>query len=92
MSRNATKTVYVNNVTEEVLKPPRIGIRDYILVQNVSAFDIYINMDSHADILNGFVVAAGLYWERDKNAPQNYLYIKGSQGNNQQVNITEGQA
>jgi hypothetical protein len=90
MSRNANTTRFVSSGVEEVLKPPKTGMRDYILVQNVSANDIYINTDTHADVLNGIVIGAGLFWERDKNAPQNYVYLKGSVAGLQQVNIIEG--
>jgi len=92
MSRNAGKTLSVSLSNEEVLKPPKSGMRDYILVQNISAFDIYVNLDTHADAQNGVVIGAGLFWERDKNAPQNYIFVRGSQAAGQQINVVEGMA
>lgn len=90
MSRNFNNTKFVSNLVEERLRVSKGKMRDYILVQNVSANDIYINSDTHANINAGFVVGAGLFWERDRNAPQNDIYISGSIAALQQVNVMEG--
>lgn len=93
MSRNLNSTRQINALLEERLRPMK-GTRDYILIQNTSGNDIYINIDTHADVNNGITIAAGLYWERDKNVPQNDIYVRGSVASPalQQINIVEGYA
>lgn len=85
------KTILVGSSLEEILKPTRGVPREYIFVQNLSAFDVYINFGSHADANNGFVLGAGLFYERDRHVPPDYIFVKGSQaGNNQQCQVVEG--
>jgi hypothetical protein len=91
VSRNLSTTRQVNLLLEERLRALK-GTRDYILIQNTSANDIYINIDTHADVNNGITISAGLYWERDKNVPQNDIYVRGSVASPalQQLNVVEG--
>lgn len=93
MSRQYRQVWYVDAVTEIELKPLKLATgRVYLLIQNGSADDIYLNFGAHADANNGIVLGAGLYYERDKDAPDDYIYIKGAAaaGSLQKVHVTEG--
>ena len=93
MSRDYTQTVFVNAVTEVVIKPPKGARRSYFLAQGDATGDFYINFDTHADAGNGITVPAGQFYERERGtAPQNYIYLKGSVAAPalQRILITEG--
>jgi len=92
MSRTYRSQYYVDAVTEIEVKPVKAaGGRVYLLIQNRSTDAIYINFGTHADAYNGIELAAGLYYERDKEAPDDYIYIRGAAvaGSQQAVHITE---
>lgn len=84
------RTIQVSTTLEELLKPTRGIHRQYFFIQNLSANDIYINFGTHADVNNGFTLGAGLYYERDRFPPQEYVFVKGSQVASQQVQVIEG--
>lgn len=89
----AQRTGYVNAITEEVSKPVRGQPRRYLLIQNVSANDIYIAEGTHATINNGIIIGAGQFYERSRQdyVPQEFIFISGSVAApaTQQVNITD---
>lgn len=74
-------TVQVNSTTEFILRPPRTGKRNYLLIQNKSGNEIDINEDTHADTNNGEAVNGGQFWERSAHTslvPQGNIYINGT--------------
>lgn len=89
-NRHFSRTEFVSNTQEVILKPVRDRPRKYFLLQNLSGNDIYVNFDTHADINHGFTLSNGQFYERDTNPPQNYMYVSGSQANLQQIQIVEG--
>ena len=80
----------VGATREEELKALKAG-RTYLLIENRSTGPIYVNFDTHADATNGIEIASGGNYERENYAPDNLIFIKGTDAaNNQVVNISEG--
>lgn len=89
MEREFHKLVIVRDTLEAQLKPLP-GKRTYLLIENRSAGPVYLNYDTHADSVNGIEIAAGGLYEREESAPQNEIFIIGSQVGDQRLNVTEG--
>lgn len=89
MEREFHKLVIVRDDFEAQLKPLP-GKRTYLLIENRSAGAVYLNYDTHADSVNGIEIAAGGLYEREESAPQNEIFIIGSQAADQRLNVTEG--
>lgn len=89
MEREFHKLVTVSSSKEAQIKPLP-GRRTYLLIENRSAGAVYLNYDTHADSTNGIEIAAGGLYEREETAPQNEIFIIGSQANEQRLNVTEG--
>lgn len=77
----------------EILTPKKGANRSYMLIQNRSAGDIYINFDMVASILDGIIIVAnGGFIEWDNVVPDGPIHITGSiatGGTDQRINITE---
>jgi hypothetical protein len=75
------KTVYVNALQNEELKPPRHKRREYFFLQNLSADAIYYSEDTIATPENGIEIGAGQFIELDLRSggvPQNHVWISGA--------------
>lgn len=90
--RNYRQTIYVDDITEIEIKPPKGRVRKYLLLENRSANSVDFNYCTHADSLNGTEIQATQTYEQIFGVSNDYIYIRGrgATGSRQQVNITEG--
>lgn len=92
--RTYQNTYYIDIATELEVKPQKNSNRIYLCIQNRSASSIDMNVNTHADSLNGQEIQATQTYEQDRGVVSDYLYIRGRAAAttppSQQVSIVEG--
>lgn len=71
-----------------ILYPPQ-GRRLYLLLENRSPAEIYINFGRPANILDGIRLYPGGTYEREIAVPQGEIHLCGSTAGDQFINVTE---
>ena len=73
-----------------VLFPKKGANRSYLLIENRSGFDIYINFDMVPTLNDGIKIANNAERLFDSVVPDNQIHVLGTNGiTDQRVNITE---
>ena len=88
-TRFSSTTVYVDNT---VSRPVLAGNhwRQYLLIQNVSSGDIWVNFGAEANSNQGIKISAGGFYELDTRPPFNQINVFGTSATQQPVIIIEG--
>lgn len=81
--------VNVSAGADRILTPKKGANRSYLLIENRSGFDIYINFEMVPTPNDGIKIANNSERLFDQVAPDNMVYIVGTQVADQRVNITE---
>lgn len=85
-----TQTVQCATNTEAIVRSlPGLG-RKYLLIENRSGNEIYVNFGTHADSTNGISIGSGGSYELDRVVSNDPVYIQGSVAATQNINITQG--
>ena len=87
-----TPLAFAASLTNRQLALPGNKWRSYLMIQNNSLGIIYVGFGVQvaADNVNGFVIAAGGFYEMDVRPPFNNIYIKGDLVTNQNTVLIEG--
>lgn len=82
--------VNVNNADKSaILKQKKGSPRSFLLIENRSGFDVFVNFDMVASTLDGIKIANNAERLFDQVVPDNEIHVTGSQAADQRVNITE---
>ncbi len=87
-----TPLAFAASTTNKQLALPGNRWRAYLMIQNNSLGTIYVGFGVQVaqDNVNGFVIAAGGFYEMDTKPPFNNIYIKGDLAANQNAVLIEG--
>lgn len=88
--KNFSQKVQCSSTIEAILKAVGGEGRSYLLIENRSAFQIYINFGTHADSASGVSIPAGGHYELDRAVPDDDIYFIGTDAALQNINITQG--
>jgi hypothetical protein len=90
MARDYSETVTVSTTKVHEMKAAKFGRRTYLLIDNVSANTVKFDHSVAPSDFNGIPLAAGVRYEREQNAPQSTLFIKGTSAADQVINVAQG--
>lgn len=76
--------------TEAIIKGLPGEGRKYLLIENRSLDQIYLNFGTHPDSINGISILSGGSYELDRRVSNDDIYIIGTAVTDQNINITQG--
>lgn len=83
------RTEVCNSGNKRPILYPPMGGRNYILIENRSVAEIYINFGRVAGLTDGIRVFSGGTYELETAVPQGEIHLAGSITSDQLINVTE---